>query len=151
YIADAENIKIEDEAIALIAQIANGGLRDAESLLDQLSLLPETISVAKVWDLVGAVPEQDLLKLLDAIKQNDSLGVLQQCRNLLDRGREPIVVLQNLANFYLNLLIAKTAPQRPDLVAVTETCWEQLCTTAKNWDTALILRGQSTFKKQKCS
>ncbi|MGL6340437.1 MAG: DNA polymerase III subunit gamma/tau, partial [Waterburya sp.] len=147
YIADAENIKIEDEAIALIAQIANGGLRDAESLLDQLSLLPDTISVAKVWDLVGAVPEQDLLKLLDAIKQNDSLGVLQQCRSLLDRGREPIVVLQNLANFYLNLLIAKTAPQRPDLVAVTETCWEQLCKTATSWDTALILRGQQHLQE----
>jgi DNA polymerase-3 subunit gamma/tau len=147
YIADAEKINIEDEAIALIAQIANGGLRDAESLLDQLSLLPDTISVAKVWDLVGAVPEQDLLKLLEAIKQNDSLEVLQQCRSLLDRGREPIVVLQNLASFYLNLLIAKTAPQRPDLVAVTETCWQQLCTAAKSWDTALIFRGQQHLQE----
>jgi DNA polymerase III subunit gamma/tau len=147
YIADAEQINIETDAIALIAQIANGGLRDAESLLDQLSLLPETISVAKVWDLVGAVPEQDLLKLLEAIRQNDSLGVLEQCRSLLDRGREPIVVLQNLASFYLNLLIAKTAPQRPDLVAVTETCWQQLCTIAKSWDTTLILRGQQHLKE----
>jgi DNA polymerase III subunit gamma/tau len=146
YIAEAEKIQIETEAIALIAQIANGGLRDAESLLDQLSLLPGTISVAKVWDLVGAVPEQDLLKLLEAIKQNNSLGVLEQCRSLLDRGREPIIVLQNLASFYLNLLIAKTAPQRPDMVAVTETCWQQLCAVAKSWDISLILHGQQHLK-----
>lgn len=149
YIADRENIAISDEALTLIAQIANGGLRDAESLLDQLSLLPDEISVAKVWDLVGAVPEQDLIKLLQAISSQDSWGILQQCRSLLDRGREPLVVLQNLASFYLNLLIAKTAPQHPDMVAVTETCWQQLCQEAKNWDTSLILRDSNTYKKQK--
>ena len=147
YIAEREEIAIADDALTLIAQIANGGLRDAESLLDQLSLLPDTISVEKVWDLVGAVPEQDLLKLLHVINNNNSLGVLEQCRSLLDRGREPIVVLQNLASFYLNLLIAKTAPQRPDMVAVTETCWQQLCQEATSWDTGLILRGQQHLKE----
>ena len=147
YIAGVENIAIADDALTLIAQIANGGLRDAESLLDQLSLLPDTISVEKVWDLVGAVPEQDLLKLLHVINNNNSLGVLEQCRSLLDRGREPIIVLQNLASFYLNLLIAKTAPQRPDMVAVTETCWQQLCQEAANWDTGVILRGQQHLKE----
>ncbi len=147
YIADEEKIAIADDALTLIAQIANGGLRDAESLLDQLSLLPDTISVEKVWDLVGAVPEQDLLKLLHVINNNNSLGVLEQCRSLLDRGREPIVVLQNLASFYLNLLIAKTAPQRPDMVAVTETCWQQLCQEAIGWDMGIILRGQQHLKE----
>ena len=147
YIADCESIKIADDAVTLVAQISNGGLRDAESLLDQLSLMPETITVEKVWDLVGAVPEQDLLKLLQAINNNDSLAVLQQCRSLLDRGHEPLVVLQNLATFYLNLLIAKTAPQHAELTAVTETCWQELCTEAKNWQTALILRGQQHLKE----
>jgi DNA polymerase III subunit gamma/tau len=147
YIADTEKIAIADDALTLVAQIANGGLRDAESLLDQLSLLPETITVDKVWDLVGAVPEQDLLKLLQAINHNDSLAVLQQCRSLLDRGREPLVVLQNLASFYLNLLIAKTAPQHSELTAVTEICWQQLCAEGKNWPTALILRGQQHLKE----
>ena len=147
FIANAEEIAIADDALTLVAQISNGGLRDAESLLDQLSLLPETITVEKVWDLVGAVPEQDLLKLLQAINDNDSLAVLQQCRSLLDRGREPLVVLQNLATFYLNLLIAKTAPQHAELTAVTETCWQQLCVEAKNWQTVLILRGQQHLKE----
>ena len=147
YIAERESIKIADDALTLVAQISNGGLRDAESLLDQLSLLPEVITVEKVWDLVGAVPERDLLKLLQAINNNDSLAVLQQCRSLLDRGREPLVVLQNLATFYLNLLIAKTAPQHAELTAVTETCWQELCAEAENWQTALILRGQQHLKE----
>ena len=45
YIAERESIKIADDALTLVAQISNGGLRDAESLLDQLSLLPEVITV----------------------------------------------------------------------------------------------------------
>ncbi len=147
YIATEEKIRITDETITLVAQIANGGLRDAESLLDQLSLLPELITVEQVWDLVGSVPEQDLLILLRAIAANQPEKVIEQCRNLLDRGREPLVVLQNLASFYLNLLIAKTAPNRPDLVAVTETTWQNLCTQAQSWDTQEILRGQQHLKE----
>ncbi len=147
YIATEEKLKITEEAIALVAQIANGGLRDAESLLDQLSLFPNTVTVEQVWDLVGAVPEQDLLTLLKAIAANDPEAVLQQCRHLLDRGREPLVVLQNLASFYLNLLIAKTAPHRPDLVAVTESTWQKLCVEARQWDISLILSGQQQLKE----
>ncbi|GAB4535556.1 MAG: hypothetical protein Tsb0014_22640 [Pleurocapsa sp.] len=146
YIATEETIAITDEAITLIAQIANGGLRDAESLLDQLSLLPDTITVEKVWDLVGAVAERDLLKLLQAIRCDRATEVLQQCRSLLDRGREPLGVLQNLASFYLNLLIAKTAPDRPELVAITETGWQQLCQEASEWELPLILQGQQKLK-----
>jgi DNA polymerase-3 subunit gamma/tau len=147
YIATEETIAITDEAITLIAQIANGGLRDAESLLDQLSLLPDTITVEKVWDLVGAVAERDLLKLLQAIRCDRATEVLQQCRSLLDRGREPLGVLQNLASFYLNLLIAKTAPDRPELVAITETGWQQLCQEASQWELPLILQGQQKLKE----
>ena len=147
YIAKQEQISINHEALTLIAQIANGGLRDAESLLDQLSLLPETITVEKVWDLVGAVPERDLLALLRAIKSDRYSVILGQCRSLLDRGREPLIVLQNLASFYLNLLIAKTAPQSNDLVAVTETCWQELCTEARSWEIEEILRGQQYLKE----
>ena len=146
YIADRENIAITTEALTLNAQIANGGLRDAESLLDQLSLFPEKITVDKIWDLVGAVPERDLLTLLTAIRKESIEDILAQCRNLLDRGREPLVLLQNLASFYLNLLIAKTSPSRRDLVAVTETCWQELCTEAQYWQIDKILQGQQHLK-----
>jgi len=145
-IAAAEKINIDGEAIALVAQIANGGLRDAESLLDQLSLLSGTVTVERVWDLVGAVPERDLLALVRAIAADNSVAVIEQCRHLMDRGREPLIVLQNLASFYLYLLIAKTAPQRPDLAAVTETIWQQLCQEVGRWQTAQILQGQQHLK-----
>lgn len=146
YIANRENIEINDEAITLVAQIANGGLRDAQSLLDQLSLLSGKITPDRVWDLVGSVAERDLLKLLGAIASDSAEAVLEQCRHLMNRGREPLVILQNLANFYLNLLIAKTAPNRPDMVAATSSTWQQLCQEAQRWELDAILRGQQHLK-----
>ena len=58
-IAEKELITIAKDALHLVAQISQGGLRDAESLLDQLSLLAGEVTVDRVWDLVGAVPEQE--------------------------------------------------------------------------------------------
>ena len=147
YIAKEENININQPAIILVAQFAQGGLRDAESLLDQLSLLTGNITPDQVWDLVGAVPEKDLLELLESLSENNGEKVLSLCRKLMDRGREPLIVLQNLAGFYRDLLIAKTAPQRQDLIALTEPTWKQLCQVAKKMDINVILQGQKHLKE----
>lgn len=145
-IAELEKIQIDSEAITLVAQIANGGLRDAQSLLDQLSLLSAKITSDRVWDLVGAVSEIDLLAMLRSIRSNQPDLLLKQCRNIIDRGREPIIVLQNLANFYLNLAIAKTAPESKDLVPVTSSTWEQLQLEAQKWSIETIFRAQKQLK-----
>lgn len=146
-IAQKEQISIADDALYLIAQISQGGLRDAESLLDQLSLLAGNITVERVWDLVGAVPERDLMALIEAIAQNHPESVLDTTRRLMDRGREPLIVLQNLASFYRDLLIAKTAPDRGDLVALTAPTWVQLCDFAKAISIETILSGQQRLKE----
>ncbi|MFB2983207.1 DNA polymerase III subunit gamma/tau [Microseira sp. BLCC-F43] len=145
-IAAKENIDIAPEALILVAQVAQGGLRDAESLLDQLSLLPGQVTVDGVWDLVGAVPERDLMALLYAIADDKSVEVIDITRRLMDRGREPLIVLQNLAGFYRDLLIAKTAPNRSDLVACTEPTWNQLCQFSQKWEIPYILAGQKHLK-----
>ncbi|MEG3970996.1 DNA polymerase III subunit gamma/tau [Microcoleus sp. T2B6] len=141
-IAQLENINIASDAVQMVAQIAQGGLRDAESLLDQLSLFPGQVTVEKVWDLVGAVPENDLMDLLQAIDKDNATALIDMTRHLMDRGREPLIVLQSLASFYRDLLIAKAAPKRSDLVALTSATWEKLADFARNWDAELILAGQ---------
>ncbi|MBE9009024.1 DNA polymerase III subunit gamma/tau [Pseudanabaenaceae cyanobacterium LEGE 13415] len=146
-IAEKEQIPIADDALYLIAQISQGGLRDAESLLDQLSLLSGDITTERVWDLVGAVPERDLMSLIEAIAQNHPESVLDTTRRLMDRGREPLIVLQNLASFYRDLLIAKTAPDRGDLVALTSSTWAQLCEFARGMSIETILSDQQRLKE----
>ncbi len=145
-IAQQESIEIAPEALTLVAQIAQGGLRDAESLLDQLSLIPTGVTVEAVWDLVGAVPERDLLALVSSLAAGNAEAAVDCLRRLMDRGREPMIVLQNLASFYRDLLIAKTAPDRGDLVALTEPTWKQLCEFVRGQDLSWILHGQQHLK-----
>ncbi|MBK1990244.1 DNA polymerase III subunit gamma/tau [Sphaerospermopsis aphanizomenoides BCCUSP55] len=145
-IASQENINISLDAITLVAQIAQGGLRDAESLLDQLALLPGEVTPDQVWDLVGSVSEKDLFALLDAIAQDNSEVVLDSTRQILDRGREPLTILQNLAAFYRDLLIAKTAPTRQDLVTCTQQTWTALVNFAHRLEITTILRGQQHLR-----
>ncbi|PSR17509.1 DNA polymerase III subunit gamma/tau, partial [filamentous cyanobacterium CCP3] len=145
-IADLEDIAIDDEALRLVAQVSQGGLRDAQSLLDQLSLLEPPIGADAVWDLVGAVPERDLLALVQAILSDDGTTVLDSARRLMDRGREPLIVLQNLAGFYRDLLIAKTASDRQDLVAITPPTWADMQTLVQNLDPKLFLLGQQHLR-----
>ncbi len=146
YIAGIEQISIDPPSVKLIAQIAQGGLRDAESLLDRLSLLDGEITPDRVYDAIGSVPEQDLLDLLHSIAKADPESLLDRTRTILERGKEPLTVLQNLAGCYRDLLIAKTAPKRPDLVALTSETWTELVNIAKTWELNWILNGQKYLK-----
>ncbi len=65
------------------ARLSNGGLRDAETLLDQLSLRDDAITPEMVRELVGSVREQDLLLLLNAIALDDSKELLVVIRQIL--------------------------------------------------------------------
>lgn len=145
-IAHQENIQISPDAITLVAQLSQGGLRDAESLLDQLALILGEVTPDQVWDLVGSVGERDLLGLLEAIAQDNAEIVLDTTRKILDRGREPLIILQNLASFYRDLLIAKTAPNRQDLVTCTQQTWSELVSFAQRLDTSAILLGQQHLR-----
>ncbi|MFM7427102.1 MAG: DNA polymerase III subunit gamma/tau [Elainella sp.] len=145
-IADQEAIEISPEALQLVGQLAQGGLRDAQSTLDQLSLLEGQITPERVWELVGAVPERDLLALVQAIVANDSTAVIDRLRQLMDRGREPLIVLQNLASFYRDLLIAKTTPDRPDLVAVTPPTWREMVQFGQSLELTDLLKGQQHLR-----
>ena len=146
-IASKENIHISGDAVTLVAQLAQGGLRDAESLLDQLGLLAGEVTPDRVWDLVGTVSEQDLLGLLNAIAQDKPEAVLDCTHKILDRGREPLTLLQNLAAFYRDLLIARTAPNRHDLVACTQQTWTALVEFAQYFDMSAILAGQKHLQE----
>jgi DNA polymerase III subunit gamma/tau len=118
-------------------------------LLDQLSLLEPPVEAEAVWDLVGAVPERDLLTLVQAILSDDGTAVLDSARKLMDRGREPLIVLQNLAGFYRDLLIAKTAGDRQDFVAITPPTWADMQTLVQSLDATIFLLGQQHLRSRR--
>ena len=146
WIAEQELIPIQPEALHVVAQRAQGGLRDAESLLDQLSLLPGPIKADAVWDLLGAVPEQELLNLAEALAEGEPLTLLEASRRLLDRGRDPGAVLQGLAGILRDLVLMAVAPDRPELTGVSPQFREQLPALAKRLGRQRLLHWQAQLK-----
>jgi DNA polymerase-3 subunit gamma/tau len=146
WIAEQEQIGISPEALHVVAQRAQGGLRDAESLLDQLSLLPAPIEASAVWELLGAVPEQELLGLAAALATSEPLALLEACRNLLERGREPTAVLQGLASLLRDLVLAGSAPDRLELTSFSPQFRPQLPELARSIGKAKLLLWQAQLK-----
>ncbi len=104
-IANKESIKFEDQALKLIAKRSNGGMRDAQSLLDQLSLLPNGVTTKNVQNLLGEVSENDLTNLINALINNEPESLLISCNNLYDAGNEPNEILVGLLNITRDLLL----------------------------------------------
>ncbi len=145
-IASQEAIAIQPEALHLVAQRAQGGLRDAESMLDQLSLLPEPIQIESVWNLLGAVPEQELLKLTSALCEKDPLNLLETSRGLLNQGRDPIAVLQGLTSILRDLVLIHAAPNRPELSNLSKDLYTQLTKIASQLKIEQLLQWQYQLK-----
>ena len=146
WIAAQEQIQITTEALHVVAQRAQGGLRDAESLLDQLSLLPPPVEPQAVWELLGAVPEQELLQLAESLAAAEPLGLIEAIRTLLERGREPSAVLQGLAGLLRDLVLAGVAPERLELTSFSPQFRGGLPDLARRIGKAPLLRWQAQLK-----
>ena len=110
-IADAEKIKITDEALVLIARQAEGGLRDAESALEQLvSFAGKSITLDHVLEVFGLAGPIETRALASAILAGDSEGALAKIHEFKARHRDPLRVAHDLARHFRNLLLLQIAP-----------------------------------------
>ncbi len=145
-IANEERIDIDQESINLISQRSEGGLRDAESLLDQLSLLQPPIRLESVWELLGEVPEVELIKIASSIAKKDSISLVKTCRMLFDQGREPISILQGTTSILRDLVIIKSLPSADDLCSLSKQHHSELKAIAEKVEIGNILSWQAYLK-----
>jgi DNA polymerase-3 subunit gamma/tau len=88
-VAQAEQLKLEDDALHLIAKSANGGMRDALSLLDQvLSFGEGPVTAARVREVLGLIPDELYADMLRAIAGRDPSGVFPLVERLLEAGAD---------------------------------------------------------------
>ncbi|XP_008781968.1 protein STICHEL [Phoenix dactylifera] len=100
----AENLDIELEALDLIALNSDGSLRDAETMLDQLSLLGRKITTSLVNDLVGVVSDEKLLDLLEIAMSSNTAETVERSRELMDSGVDPMALMSQLAGLIMDII-----------------------------------------------
>jgi len=96
-IAQKENTKIEEEALAMIARAADGSVRDGLSLLDQAIALGEgAVTAVQVKDMLGLADRAVVLDLMEACLKGQAREALDIADDLYKKGADPVVVIQDL-------------------------------------------------------
>ena len=140
-IADAEKIEAPDAALALIARGARGSFRDAVSTLDQLaSATGNTIDVQSVLQLLGAVEEDALFRLCDAIVDRDTAGALVFLEELAEQGQDLGRLVTDLLEHLRHLLLVQHMGHVPDSLPVTDETRERLREQANQLPAPTVLR-----------
>jgi DNA polymerase-3 subunit gamma/tau len=110
WMAERENISIEPQAIAMIAQHATGSLRDAESLLDQLLTAPDdTITLERAQMVLGTASNAAVVELAEAWLNGDGPNGLSTIHQALGSGADPRQYARQMVAHLRRLLLLKTA------------------------------------------
>ncbi len=104
---DREGVDAEDAALISIARRAEGGVRDALSLLDQVLSLGASVEVDEVRRMLGLVDEERYLEFLAAVANRDRTAVFPFVRALLDDGYDASEFVRGLAESLRTLLILR--------------------------------------------
>ena len=103
-----ENIDIDNESIYLIARKADGGLRDALSLLDQvLSYCLDKITVEKVREIFGVLPSQVFANIFGSIHERDARKIIEELHSIFEQGTELQELITNMLDFLRIVLLRK--------------------------------------------
>lgn len=111
-ICDKESIKITDDSIREIARLADGGMRDSLSILDQVSSFTQNeITVEDVHLINGTLTQEELSKFAIEILNKNVYEVLTKIDNFDETGKNFTKILEELILFFKNVLIVEEAPQ----------------------------------------
>jgi DNA polymerase-3 subunit gamma/tau len=118
-ILEADGRAIEPTALTLIARLAAGGMRDAESILDQLlSTTTETVTEAAVRDLLGLADAAAVDGFVDALQRGDVAAGVDILDRLEERGRDPRTLLDQVVDAIRIRLVDQATTDQADLVTV---------------------------------
>lgn len=107
YVCKESDIAAEEDALGIIAEQADGGMRDALSILDQCMALAEgTLTAERVQEALGLVGRAWIRRMAGEIAARDAAALIAQLSELLQSGRELKQVLAELAQYFRQLMIA---------------------------------------------
>ena len=107
YISEKESLVIEDAAIEKIATLAKGGLRDAISILDQVSNYSEEITLNHILEVTSSISEDDILEFYRNLLQGDVTKSLLIYNNFVSQAKDTKLLLNDLINVTRDVVVYK--------------------------------------------
>jgi DNA polymerase III subunit gamma/tau len=140
-VAEGEGFEAPDAALALIARAARGAFRDAVSTLDQLAAATgREITVQAVLQLLGAVEEEALFRLVDLVVDRDTAGALEFVEELSEQGQDLGRLVVDLLEHLRHLLVVQHLGEVPSSLPVTEESRERLHAQANQLGDSAVIR-----------
>ena len=139
YVAQKENIDIDDDAAMLIASISDGGMRDALSTLDVCAANGEKITLQTVRDACALAGNGYLTELADFILNGDTGAVLQTIDSLYKNSVDMQRLCEELSSHYRNLMLAKTVKNPEKLIICPKDEFDNIIAQSKNYRLSLIM------------
>jgi DNA polymerase III subunit gamma/tau len=140
-ISDGEAIDVPDAALALIARGGRGAYRDAESTLDQLAAATGgTITVQDVLQLLGAVEDEVLFRLVDMVAAGETADALLFLEELSSQGQDLGRLVTDLLEHLRHLMLVQHLHEVPESVPVTDEAKERLREQANQLPPATVVR-----------
>ncbi|HEX9330402.1 MAG TPA: DNA polymerase III subunit gamma/tau [Anaerolineales bacterium] len=142
-IARAEKIQADDDAFVQIARQSAGGMRDAISLLDQLSSMGEKITLALAQTVLGTATNQTVLDIISSIMDHDPAYGLETIHKALDAGADPRSLARQIVEYLRGLMLIQMG--NANQVEATTDVKKQMGSHAKSFSTSDVLRMMKAF------
>ena len=138
-IADKEGIQYEDDALYLIAQKADGALRDALSIFDRLSTFTQkNITLAKAAEVLNILDYDQYLKIVDLAHENKIPDTLFAFNEIVKKGFDPHIFIAGLGNHFRDLMMAQNQ-NTLSLIEVGEKTKIKFSEQAKKWNAQQLI------------
>ncbi len=144
-IAKAEGLKAEEEALVLIARQATGSIRDAQSLLDQLSSMGSTITLELAQTVLGTATSQTVLAVLGSIRDREPAAGLDAIHRALDSGADARTLARQIVEYLRDLMLIQMG--NSDQVEATKEMRARMAEDAKAFPTENVLRMMRSFNE----
>ena len=139
YVAEKENVTITDSAANLIANVADGGMRDALSLMDRCLSLTNDIDEAAVSDAAGIAGTAHLFRFSDYIASADFTNALKLVSELHSASCDIEIICTGLSEHFRNLMVSKTVRDCSGLIICPEAELENYKSEAAKFSISKIL------------
>jgi len=142
-IIKAEKIQADDDALIQIARQSAGGMRDAQSLLDQLSSMGDKITLALAQTVLGTATSQTVLDVISSVMDHDPARGLETIHKALDAGADPRSLARQIVEYLRGLMLIQMG--NANQVEATADVKKQMQSHAKSFSTSDVLRMMKSF------